>query len=65
MKLKEQIENYVEAHKDPSTHTFKDGTELKNQKLSTFLINWYNQAVEEWEVKKTTRHADAIKKLIS
>lgn len=65
MNLKEEIIKYIEVHKDSSSHKFKDGTEIKNQKLSHFLINWYNQAIDEWDNFGTTNNADAIKKLIS
>lgn len=65
MSLKEEIQQYIENNRDSDNHTFKNGTQVKNQKLSHFLINWYNQAIDEWENFGTTNNADAIKKLIS
>lgn len=65
MDLKKQIEQYIEKHKDPMSHVFADGTKLVNQRLSSFLINWYNQSLCEFENHGTTYNADAITKLIS
>jgi len=65
MDLKEEIKAYIEKYGDSASHTFSDGTKVVNQKLSHFLINWYNQSVYEWDNFKTTHNADAIKKLIS
>lgn len=65
MSLKEQIEQYIKKHKDPSSHTFKDGTKVVGQKLSYFLINWHNQAVHEYKNYGTKKNEAAIKKLIS
>lgn len=65
MDLKAQIEQYIEKNKDPMNHEFANGSKLINQRLSRFLINWYNQSIIEYENEGTTKNADAIKKLIS
>lgn len=65
MSLKEEIQQYIDKNRDSDNHTFKDGTKVIKQKLSHFLINWYNQSIDEWEKFGTTNNADAIKKLIS
>lgn len=65
MDLKERIIAYVEKYKDPMQHEFADGSKLINQRLSQFLINWYNQSLYEFEKEGTTKNADTINKLIS
>ena len=49
MDLKERIIAYVEKYKDPMQHEFADGSKLINQRLSQFLIKWYNQSLYEFE----------------
>lgn len=64
MNLKEKIENYIAKSGDNSNHTFSDGSKVVGQKLSVFLIKWYNQAVDEWEKYGTQNNAKTIEKLI-
>lgn len=64
MDLKQKIEEYVAKNGDSFNHTFSDGSKVVGQKLSVFLIKWYNQAVEEWKNYKTNNNAKTIEKLI-
>lgn len=65
MELYNLILQYLETHGNPNSHTFKCGTKVIGISLKTFLMDWYNQGVQEYLKEGSTNNVKAIKKLIS
>ena len=65
MELYNQILNYLEINRNPSSHTFKCGTKLVETPLKKFLLDWYDQAVQEYLKEGTLNNVNAIKQLIN
>ena len=65
MELYNMILQYLERHGNPNSHTFKCGTKVVGIPLKKFLMDWYEQAVQEYLKEGTMNNVNALKKLIS
>lgn len=65
MKLHDEIIAYYSNFKNESNHVFKCGTKVVNIPLKKFLLEWYEQGVQEYKNFGTLNNINAIKKLIS
>ena len=65
MELYNMILQYLERHGNPNSHTFKCGTKVIGIPLKKFLMDWYEQAVQEYLKEGTLNNVNALKKLIS
>jgi hypothetical protein len=65
MELYNLILQYLERNGNPNSHTFKCGTKVIGIPLKTFLMEWYDQAVQEYLKEGTTKNVNALKQLIN